>query len=91
MKCYGFNFVRIPTDYRFWTKHFEYKHPDESIFEYLDQDLEACRARGIHMSINLHRAWDIASTAMTRKSTTCGSIKQRRDVLDLMINARRSH
>jgi endoglucanase len=53
---HGFNFVRIPTDYRFWTKNFDYTHPDESIFEYLDRYLDACRARGIHMSLNLHRA-----------------------------------
>jgi endoglucanase len=53
---YGFNFVRIPTDYRFWTKNFDYTHPDESIFEYLDRYLDACRARRIHMSLNLHRA-----------------------------------
>jgi aryl-phospho-beta-D-glucosidase BglC (GH1 family) len=53
---YGFNFVRIPTDYRFWTKDFDYTHPDESIFDSIDQYLEACRSRGIHLSLNLHRA-----------------------------------
>ena len=53
---YGFNFVRIPVDYRFWTKDFDYYHPDESVFCYLDQYLEACQSRGIHMSLNLHRA-----------------------------------
>ncbi|MFZ6026654.1 MAG: glycoside hydrolase family 5 protein [Chloroflexota bacterium] len=53
---YGFNFVRIPTDYRFWTKDFDYFHPDEAVFTYLDRYLEACRSRGIHMSLNLHRA-----------------------------------
>jgi endoglucanase len=53
---YGFNFVRIPTDYRFWTKDFDYNHPNESIFEYIDRYLEVCKSRGIHMSLNLHRA-----------------------------------
>jgi aryl-phospho-beta-D-glucosidase BglC (GH1 family) len=53
---HGFNFVRIPTDYRFWTENFDYFHPNESIFRYIDQYLEACRTRGIHMSLNLHRA-----------------------------------
>jgi hypothetical protein len=52
----AFNSVRIPTDYRFWTKDFDYLHPDESIFEYLDRYLQACRSRGIQMSLNLHRA-----------------------------------
>jgi endoglucanase len=53
---FGFNFVRIPLDYRFWTHEFDYFHPDESIFEYIDRYLEACRSRGIHLSLNLHRA-----------------------------------
>ncbi len=53
---FGFNFVRIPTDYRFWVNDFDYFHPDESVFEYLDRYLEACRTRGIHMSLNIHRA-----------------------------------
>jgi endoglucanase len=52
---FGFNFVRIPLDYRFWTEHFNYFHPDESIFCYIDQYLEACKSRGIHLSLNLHR------------------------------------
>ena len=33
----GFNFVRIPADYRFWTRDFDYLHPDESIFTYFDR------------------------------------------------------
>jgi aryl-phospho-beta-D-glucosidase BglC (GH1 family) len=52
---FGFNFVRIPTDYRFWTTNFDYFHPDESVFRYIDQYLEACRSRGLHLSFNLHR------------------------------------
>jgi aryl-phospho-beta-D-glucosidase BglC (GH1 family) len=52
----GFNFVRIPCDYRFWTKDFDYFHPDQAVFEYLDRYLAACQARGLHLSLNLHRA-----------------------------------
>ncbi len=52
----GFNFVRVPTDYRYWTKDFDYFHPDESVFEALDQYLAACQARSLHLSLNLHRA-----------------------------------
>jgi len=53
---HGFNFVRIPTDYRFWTKGFDYLKPDEGIFEkYLDKYLEECTKRGLHMSLNIHR------------------------------------
>ena len=53
---HGFDFVRIPTDYRLWTRDFDYRHPDEAIFGSLDGYLAACRARGIHLSLNLHRA-----------------------------------
>jgi hypothetical protein len=53
---FGFNFARIPLDYRFWTQNFDYFHPDESILRYVDHYLAACNSRGIHMSLNLHRA-----------------------------------
>ncbi len=51
----GFNFVRIPMDYRFWTQNFDYLHPDERIFEHVDEYLAACRSRHLHLSLNLHR------------------------------------
>jgi endoglucanase len=56
LASYGFDFVRIPTDYRFWTRDFDYLNPDEAVFESLDGYLAACRARSIHMCLNLHRA-----------------------------------
>jgi len=52
----GFNFIRIPADYRFWTQGFDYLHPDERVFARIDAYYEACRARGLHCSLNLHRA-----------------------------------
>lgn len=52
---FGFNFVRIPLDYRFWTRDFDYFHPNESVFRCIDQYLDACKVRGIHLSLNLHR------------------------------------
>jgi aryl-phospho-beta-D-glucosidase BglC (GH1 family) len=51
----GFNFIRVPTDYRFWTKDFDYFNPNEKTFEKIDSYLAACRERGLHMSLNLHR------------------------------------
>ncbi len=51
----GFNFIRIPVDYRFWTKDFDYLHPDERMFEHLDRYLDAARSRGLHMSLSFHR------------------------------------
>lgn len=56
MAKHGFNFARIPTDYHFWTKDFDYRQPNETVFEFFDGYLRACQARGIHMSLNLHRA-----------------------------------
>ncbi|MFP4107274.1 MAG: glycoside hydrolase family 5 protein [Phycisphaerae bacterium] len=53
---HGLDFVRIPTDYRFWTTDFEYTQPDEEVLKIIDGYLRACRQRGIHMSLNLHRA-----------------------------------
>lgn len=52
----GFDFVRLPTDYRLWTRNFDYLHPDESVFTVIDQTLEACRSRNLHLSLNIHRA-----------------------------------
>jgi endoglucanase len=56
MAARGFDFVRIPMDYRVWTTGFDYLHPDEAVFAAIDRYLDACRARGIHLSLNLHRA-----------------------------------
>ncbi len=52
----GFNFVRVPTDYRYWIRDFDYFHPDEAGLGAFDAYLAACQARGLHMSLNLHRA-----------------------------------
>lgn len=49
-------FVRVPADYRFWTRDFDYLHPDRRVWESLDGYLEACRERSLHMCFNLHRA-----------------------------------
>lgn len=52
----GFNFVRIPTDYRFWTKDFDYLHPDEAVMEKIDGYIETCNSLGLHVCLNIHRA-----------------------------------
>jgi aryl-phospho-beta-D-glucosidase BglC (GH1 family) len=52
----GFNFVRIPVDYRFWTKDFNYQQPDEAILQYIDRYIDAVNERGLHCCLNLHRA-----------------------------------
>jgi len=53
---HGFDFVRIPIDYRFWVKDHDYMHPDESVWDALDAYLRALKTRHMHMSLNLHRA-----------------------------------
>ena len=53
---HGFDFVRIPTDYRFWTADFDYFHPNEAVLERIDTYLAACQARGLHLNLNRHRA-----------------------------------
>ena len=52
----GLDFVRIPMDYRFWTRDFDYLHPDERIFEHVDEYVAACRERGLHACLNFYRA-----------------------------------
>ncbi len=52
----GLDFVRIPTDYRFWTKGTDYASLDEEVLSYIDSYLAYCRERGLHLSLNLHRA-----------------------------------
>ncbi|MDR1669751.1 MAG: cellulase family glycosylhydrolase [Oscillospiraceae bacterium] len=53
---HGFNFIRVPLDYRFWTQGEDYTNPDEGVLSLIDSYLEACRERGLHMSLNIHRA-----------------------------------
>jgi len=52
----GFNYIRLPMDYRFWTTDFDYLNPDEKVFDNVDKYIKACQQRGLHISINLHRA-----------------------------------
>lgn len=53
---HGFNFVRIPTDYHFWTKGFNYTDIDENVIAYIDRYIDACNSRDLHVSLNIHRA-----------------------------------
>lgn len=52
---HGFTFARFACDYRFWTKDFNYLKPDEGVFTVLQNYVQACAARGIHASLNMHR------------------------------------
>ncbi len=51
---WGFDFVRLPADYRIWTvKPGEYR---EQPLREIDQAIAWGRSRGIHVCLNLHRA-----------------------------------
>ncbi len=52
---HGFNYVRIPTNYWFWIKDFDYDNPNEKVYEHIDRYLVACQERNLHMSLNMHR------------------------------------
>lgn len=56
MAAWGFDFVRLPTDYRLWSVDGDPYRPDETVLRLVDQVLAACRTRGLHLSLNLHRA-----------------------------------
>ena len=56
MREWGFDFVRLPMDYRCWTaKDNPYKY-DEAILKHIDQAVEFGRKHKVHVSVNLHRA-----------------------------------
>ena len=68
MAKYDFRFLRLPTDYRFWID--ELDGPiHESFLKLLDSYIHESTSRGIHISLNLHRApgycingWELEST-----------------------------
>ena len=52
----GFNFVRLPMDYRTWILNGDWTRFDEATLKEIDQALEWGRKYGIHVCINFHRA-----------------------------------
>jgi endoglucanase len=56
LAAWGFDFVRLPTDYRLWSIDEDPYRPDERVLALIYQTLAACQARGLHLSLNLHRA-----------------------------------
>lgn len=53
---FGFNFVRLPIDYRIYTKAGDWNTFVESKLAEIDNAVEWGQEYGIHVSINLHRA-----------------------------------
>ena len=52
----GFDFVRLPLDYRCWTDRDKPRTLKEPILKEIDQAVEFGRKHGIHVQINFHRA-----------------------------------
>lgn len=51
----GCNFVRVPTDYRFFIHDFKYGEYDEQMLKVLDKAINSIISRGLHCSLNVHR------------------------------------
>jgi len=56
LKAWGFDFVRLPMDYRCWTDSKDPYKFDEKTLGEIDQAVELGRKHGVHVSLNLHRA-----------------------------------
>ena len=56
MRDWGFNFARLPLDYRFFVKDGDWMRPDEAQLKKLDAAVEYGRKYGIHVNIDFHRA-----------------------------------
>ena len=52
----GFNFVRLPMDYRIWIKNDDWRQLDETQLQQVDQAVEWGKKYSIHVCINFHRA-----------------------------------
>lgn len=52
----GFNFVRLPLDYRFWIKDDDWSVIDESKLQVLDDAVSFGRKHKLHVMLCLHRA-----------------------------------
>ena len=52
----GFNFVRLPLDYRIWIVDGDWNRIDEAKLREVDKAVEYGRKYGIHVCINFHRA-----------------------------------
>jgi len=55
IKEWGFNFVRLPMDYRVWIRDNDWNKFNEEVLKEIDQAVEWGRKYGIHVCINFHR------------------------------------
>ena len=72
----GFNFVRLPMDYRCWIRDGNWEEFDESALKEIDQAVSWGAKYGIHVCLNFHRARDTRSPSR-RNAPTFGPIRKR--------------
>lgn len=68
MAKYDFKFLRLPTDYRFWIDDLDGRI-HESFLKLLDSYVHESVSRGIHISLNLHRAPGYCINGWEQEST----------------------
>jgi endoglucanase len=56
MRDWGFNWARLPMDYRFWTDARDLMKIDERKVEPIDRAIRLGEKYGVHVNISLHRA-----------------------------------
>ncbi len=52
----GFNFVRLPMDYRIWVRGGDWARFNETPLHWIDQAIEYGQQHGVHVCLNFHRA-----------------------------------
>ncbi len=52
----GFNFVRLPMDYRVWTDHDDWTKLREEVLKEIDEAVGFGEKYGVHVCLNFHRA-----------------------------------
>jgi endoglucanase len=53
---WGFDFVRLPLDYRCWSPGKDWKLISERVLKEIDQAVEYGKQHGVHVCLNFHRA-----------------------------------
>ncbi len=53
---FGFNFVRLPMDYRAWIVDGDWRKINEKVLEDIDQAVRFGEKYGVHVNMNFHRA-----------------------------------
>ncbi|MBV8879965.1 MAG: cellulase family glycosylhydrolase, partial [Planctomycetaceae bacterium] len=52
---WGFNFVRLPMDYRLWIRDGDWRKIDDDALKTVDAAVELGKKYGVHVSLNFHR------------------------------------